>query len=107
MQVLVALRIGLRSLGRQRMRTLLTMLGMVIGVAAVITISAIGVGAQVAIEEGIESGGANMLIVLAGNRTIGGVRLGFGASSRLTADDADAIRALPDVAYVSPELRTR
>src|SRR5579872_2806879 len=107
MPVLVALRVGLRSLERQRMRTLLTMLGMVIGVAAVIAISGIGVGAQQAIEEGIESGGANMLIVLAGNRTIGGVRLGFGASSRLTAADAEAIRALPDVAYVSPGLRTR
>ena len=92
---------------RQRLRTLLTMLGMVIGVAAVIAISAIGVGAQQAIEDRIESGGANMLIVLAGNRTIGGVRLGMGASSRLTAEDADAIRAIPNVAYVSPGLRMR
>jgi putative ABC transport system permease protein len=107
MRMLVALMIGLRSLGRQRLRTVLTMLGMVIGVAAVIAISAIGVGAQQAIEDRIESGGTNMLIVLAGNRTIGGVRLGMGASSRLTTDDADAIRALPDVAYVSAGLRTR
>jgi len=107
MPIIVALMVGLKSLRRQRMRTVLTMLGMVIGVAAVIAISAVGVGAQQAIEDRIESGGANMLIVLAGNRTIGGVRLGMGASSRLTAEDADAIRALPDVAYVSPGLRTR
>ncbi|HEX4565612.1 MAG TPA: ABC transporter permease [Vicinamibacterales bacterium] len=107
MRVVVALMVGLKSLQRQRLRTVLTMLGMVIGVAAVIAISAIGVGAQQAIEDRIESGGANMLIVLAGNRTIGGVRLGMGASSRLTAEDADAIRALPNVAYVSPGLRMR
>jgi hypothetical protein len=107
MRVLVALMVGLKSLQRQRLRTVLTMLGIVIGVAAVIAISAIGVGAQQAIEDRIESGGANMLIVLAGNRTIGGVRLGIGASSRLTAEDADAIRALPNVAYVSPGLRMR
>jgi len=107
MRVVVALMVGLKSLQRQRLRTVLTMLGMVIGVAAVIAISAIGVGAQQAIEDRIESGGANMLIVLAGNRTIGGVRLGMGASSRLTAEDADAIRAIPDVAYVSPGLRMR
>jgi len=99
--------VGWTALGRNRMRTLLTMLGMIIGVAAVISIAAIGTGAQVEIEDRIEAGGANMLVVLAGNRTIGGVRLGFGASSRLTAADADAICALPDVAYVSPGLRTR
>jgi len=99
--------IGFTALRRNRMRTVLTMLGMVIGVGAVITIAAIGTGAQEAIEERIESGGANMLVVLAGNRTIGGVRLGMGASSKLTAEDADAIRALPDVALVSPGLRLR
>jgi putative ABC transport system permease protein len=107
MRLRVALMVGWTALGRNRMRTLLTMLGMIIGVAAVISIAAIGTGAQVEIEDRIEAGGANMLVVLAGNRTIGGVRLGFGASSRLTAADADAIRALPGVAYVSPGLRTR
>ncbi len=103
----VAFMVGLAALRRNRMRTLLTMLGMIVGVAAVISIAAIGTGAQDAIEERIESGGANMLVVLAGNWTIGGVRLGLGASSRLTAEDATAIRALPDVAYVSPGLRMR
>jgi len=107
MGFLVALMVGLAALQRNRMRTGLTMLGMVVGVAAVIAIAAIGTGAQEAIEDRIAAGGANMLVVRAGNWTIGGVRLGMGASSRLTAEDADAIRALPGVAYVSPGLRTR
>jgi putative ABC transport system permease protein len=107
MRLKVAFMVGLGALRRNRMRTLLTMLGMIVGVASVIAISAIGTGAQDAIEERIESGGANMLVVMAGNWTIGGVRLGLGASSRLTEQDAAAIRALPEIAYVSPGLRTR
>ena len=103
----VALLVGLNALMRNRMRTVLTMLGMIIGVAAVICIAAIGTGAQEAIEDSIAASGANMLVVRAGNRTIGGVRLGMGASSRLTDEDAAAIRALPGVAYVSPGLRMR
>lgn len=107
MGFLVALTAGLAALRRNRLRTILTMLGMMIGVAAVIGIAAIGTGAQEAIEDRIAAGGANMIIVRAGNRTIGGVRLGMGASSRLTADDAAAIRALPGVALVSAGLRIR
>ena len=107
MRFTVAFMVGLGALRRNRMRTLLTMLGMIVGVASVIAIAAIGTGAQDAIEERIEAGGANMLVVMAGNWTIGGVRLGLGASSRLTEADAFAIRDLPEVAYVSPGLRTR
>ena len=107
MGLLVAFTIGLAALQRNRMRTALTMLGLMVGVAAVIAIAAIGAGAQEAIEDRIEAGGADMLVVRAGNRTIGGVRLGMGASSRLTAEDAAAISALPGVAEVSPGLRTR
>jgi putative ABC transport system permease protein len=107
MRLVVALSTGVSALRRHRMRTGLTMLGMVIGVAAVIGIAAVGTGAQEAIEDRIVAAGANMLVVRAGNRTIGGVRLGMGASSRLTAADAAAIHALPDVAYVSPGLRIR
>ena len=88
------------------MRSTLTMLGIVIGVAAVIAIVALGAGAKQAIEDRITSAGANMIVVRAGNRTIGGVRLGMGASSRLTAADADSLRALPTVRFVSPGLRT-
>jgi putative ABC transport system permease protein len=107
MALLIALMIGLAALQRNRMRTALTMLGLTVGVAAVIAIAAIGAGAQEAIEDRIAAGGASMLVVRAGNRTIGGVRLGMGASSRLTPEDAAAIRALPGVASVSPGLRTR
>jgi putative ABC transport system permease protein len=107
MALLIALMIGLAALQRNRMRTALTMLGLTVGVAAVIAIAAIGAGAQEAIEDRIAAGGASMLVVRAGNRTIGGVRLGMGASSRLTPEDAAAIRALPGVAFVSPGLRTR
>jgi putative ABC transport system permease protein len=107
MNLRIALLIGLHALMRNRMRTVLTMLGMIIGVAAVICIAAIGTGAKEAIEDSIAAQGANMLVVRAGNRTIAGVRLGMGASSRLTAADAAAIRALPGVAYVSPGLRMR
>src|SRR5262245_16084552 len=107
MRWLVALQISFAALRRNRMRTLLTMLGMIVGVAAVISIAALGAGARESIEARITSAGTNMIVVLAGNRTIGGVRLGMGASSRLTADDAAAIRAVADVAAVSPGLRMR
>ena len=89
------------------MRALLTMLGMIVGVVSVIGIAAVGRGAKQAIEGRITASGANMIVVRAGNRTIGGVRLGLGASSRLTAADAAALSALPGVAHVSPGLRTR
>jgi putative ABC transport system permease protein len=95
------------ALRRNRMRTALTVLGMIIGVAAVISIAALGAGARETIEDRISASGANLLIVRAGNRTIGGVRLGMGSSSRLDAADAAALRLLPGVAYVSPGLRTR
>ena len=107
MRWLVALQVGLAALARNRMRTVLTMLGIIIGVGAVITIAALGAGARESIEDRITSAGTNMLVIRAGNRTIGGVRLGMGASSRLTAEDAAAIRALADVAYVSPGVRVR
>jgi putative ABC transport system permease protein len=103
----VAIGIGLTALGRHRMRTLLTILGMIIGVAAVISVAALGAGAREAIEDRISASGANMIVIRAGNRTIGGVRLGMGASSRLRDTDAAAMRALPGVAWVSPGLRTR
>jgi len=107
MWFVIALMLGLAALRRNRMRTALTMLGMMVGVAAVISIAAFGTGAQDAIEDRIAAGGANMLVVRAGNRTIGGVRLGMGASSRLTSEDAAALRAVPGVSLVSPGLRTR
>jgi putative ABC transport system permease protein len=106
MTLALAIRVGLQAMRRSLMRTVLTMLGVVIGVAAVIAIVALGVGARQSIEDRITSAGANMIIVMAGNRTIGGVRLGMGASSRLTEADANALRALPGVQFVSPGLHT-
>ena len=106
-RIWIALVIGVSALRRNRMRALLTMLGMIVGVASVIGIAAVGTGAKQAIEDRITASGANMIVVRAGNRTVGGVRLGMGASSRLTAADAAALSALPGVARVSPGLRTR
>ena len=106
-RIWIAFVIGVAALRRNRMRALLTMLGMIVGVASVIGIAALGTGARQTIEDRITASGANMIVVRAGNRTIGGVRLGMGASSRLTAADAAALRALPGVARLSPGLRMR
>ena len=95
MSFLMILRIALKALGRNKMRTALTMLGMIIGVAAVITMVALGSGAQTSIEAQIQSAGTNMIIVSAGNFSQGGVRQGQGNASTLVPDDAAAIAQLP------------
>ena len=84
MSPFMTFRIAFKALGRNKMRTGLTMLGMIIGVAAVITLVAMGNGAQAAIEDQIKGAGTNMITVNAGNFTQGGVRQGAGASSSLT-----------------------
>jgi putative ABC transport system permease protein len=89
------------------MRTALTMLGMIIGVAAVITMVALGSGAQTSIEAQIQSAGTNMIIVSAGNFSQGGVRQGQGNASTLTPDDAAAITRLPGVQYSAAGSNTR
>ena len=94
MSFLMILRIALKALGRNKMRTALTMLGMIIGVAAVITMVALGSGAQTSIEAQIQSAGTNMIIVSAGNFSQGGVRQGQGNASTLVPDDAAAIAQL-------------
>jgi putative ABC transport system permease protein len=103
----VVIRTALLALRRSLLRTCLTVLGLVIGVAAVITIVSLGQGARALIEEEVEGAGTNLIIVSAGNWTQGGVRLGMGSSSTLTAEDAEAIRSIPGVAYVSPGVRIR
>ena len=101
-------RIALKALGRNKMRTGLTMLGMIIGVAAVITLVALGNGAQSAIEDQIKSAGTNMITVNAGNFTTGGVRQGSGAASTLTVEDAEAIRKeIAGVQYLSAGANSR
>jgi putative ABC transport system permease protein len=84
------------------MRTSLTMLGMIIGVSAVITLVAMGNGATAVIEDQIKGAGTNMITVNAGNVSQGGVRGGAGSSSTLTVEDADAIREeVPGVQYLA------
>ncbi|MCK9283959.1 MAG: ABC transporter permease [Rhodocyclaceae bacterium] len=90
------------AMGANKLRTFLTMLGMVIGVAAVVLMTAIGQGAQLAVAESINSMGANLFIVLSGSTTSGGVRAGGGNAPTLTLADAAAIRDLPGVAEVAP-----
>jgi ABC-type antimicrobial peptide transport system permease subunit len=107
MNVFVAFRSALRSLAGNPMRSLLTMLGIIIGVAAVITMIAIGTGAQQRIEEQLRNLGSNILRVSPGAVTQSGVRLGGGSGNTLTEDDARAINLeLPDVLAAAPSLRT-
>ncbi|HVN35868.1 MAG TPA: ABC transporter permease [Casimicrobiaceae bacterium] len=90
------------AMGANRLRTVLTMLGMMIGVAAVIMMLAIGRGAQFMVDQSIASMGSNLFIVLSGSAMAGGVRLGSGATPTLTTGDADAIAELPTIAAVAP-----
>src|SRR5512137_1134077 len=88
------------------MRTFLTMLGIIIGVAAVIAMLAIGQGAEYSVEQQINSLGTNVLIVLPGTQQLGSIRIGAGTTTTLTEDDADAIaKECPSVAFVSPGTR--
>ena len=107
MSFLMIVRIALKALGRNKMRTGLTMLGMIIGVAAVITMVALGSGAQRSIETQIQAAGTNVIIVAAGNFSAGGVRQGQGSSSTLVPDDAAAISQLPGVQYVAAGMNMR
>src|SRR5262245_48391328 len=107
MSMLMTLRVALKALARNKLRTILTMLGMIIGVGAVITMVALGTGAQMAIEERILGAGTNMITVFPGSASTGGVRQGGGSSSRLVPDDAKALRELQDVLFVSEGLQNR
>jgi putative ABC transport system permease protein len=91
MTFVMIFRIAFKALARNKMRTALTMLGMIIGVAAVITMVALGTGAQSSIETQIQSAGTNMIIVSAGNFSQGGVRQGQGNAPTLVPEDAAAI----------------
>ena len=96
------LREAWRAMAANRLRTFLTMLGMVIGVGAVILMLAIGQGAQVLVKQAISSMGSNLFIVLSGFSTAAGVRSGTGAAPTLTIQDARAIAELTSVAAVAP-----
>src|SRR5262245_32039996 len=102
---LASMRIALRALRVNKLRSTLTMLGIIIGVAAVITMIAVGAGAQARVEEQIKSLGSNLILLLPGSVTSGGARMGSGSRNTLTEDDAYAIQR--DVANVqaAPQLR--
>ena len=93
MNLMVNVRIALRALRVNRLRSVLTMLGIIIGVAAVIAMVAVGSGATARIQEQIQSIGSNFIIVLSGSVTSGGIRLGQGSVMTLTEDDAKIGRA--------------
>ena len=90
------------AMGANRLRTILTMLGMVIGVGAVILMLAVGQGAQQQVQASIASMGSNLFIILSGSTTSGGARMGGGAAPTLTIADAQAIEELPSVLAVAP-----
>ena len=107
MSILMTLRIALKALNRNKLRTMLTMLGMIIGVGAVITMVALGKGAQTTIEDQVKAAGTNMININPGNFSAGGVRGGQGTSSRLMPEDAEAVRKVPGVEYVAAGANTR
>ncbi len=103
--VLAGLPIALRALRVNKMRSALTMLGIIIGVSAVIAMIAVGSGAKAQITAHIASIGSNLLIVRSGSTTSGGLRMGSGTVPTLTVDDSEAILdEVPSVRLVAPEL---
>ncbi len=106
MNLLATLRVALNALRVNLLRSVLTMLGIIIGVAAVITMLAVGSGAEARIKEQIKSLGSNLMIITAGARTANGARIGTGITPDLTEDDAAAIaREVPEVEAVAPTYR--
>ena len=109
--LLVSGQIAVRALKRNALRTGLTMLGVVIGVAAVIAMVALGSGARGSVETSLKSAGTNIIQISAGNYTRGGesmnIASGLGAATTLTIDDAHAIRGISGVQHVSAGVRNR
>jgi putative ABC transport system permease protein len=107
MNLLVIFRVAFRALARNKMRSALTMLGIIIGVGAVIAMVSVGQGAQASIQEQISSMGTNMLTVFSGSMNFGGVRSGTGSTSTntFTVEDVEAIRReCPTVAMATPSV---
>jgi putative ABC transport system permease protein len=107
MRIIATIRIALRALRRNKMRSLLTMLGIIIGVGSVITAVSLTTGATKQVESQVQSLGESVLTVFSGNFTSGGTRGGWGSAPTLTVDDALAIAKLPNAVAVSPEVRDR
>ncbi len=107
MDLLQTLKIALRALRTNKMRSFLTMLGIIIGIAAVIAMMAVGAGARHVIAQQIASIGSNIILVIPGSTTSGGIRIGTGASQTLTSDDVKAIMAeCPSVETAAPTVRS-
>ena len=107
MSPLQVLRVAVRALLRNKMRSFLTTLGVIIGVSAVIAMVAIGEGAKARVEEAFASMGSNLLVVLSGTTSASGAHGGFGSMPTLTWDDLKAIRSEASaVRYASPQLRS-
>ena len=103
MDFISILRIALRALARNKMRSILTMLGIIIGVGAVIATVGVGQGAQQQVQANIASMGTNLVFVSAGSVNRGGLRLGGGATKTLVYDDMRAIlQECPAVASAAP-----
>ena len=107
MRIFASLRIAGRALRRNKMRSLLTMLGVIIGVGAVIAAVSLTTGATKQVEDQVASLGENVITVFSGNFTSGAMRGGWGSAPTLTIEDAKAIAQLPNVAAVSEEVRDR
>lgn len=100
--------ISVRALRRNMMRTILTALGVIIGVGAVITMVGLGQGARAEVEAQVNRLGQNVVLVFPGARSLGGVSIGGGSANTLTVDDARAIRdEIPEVIAASPEVRSQ
>ncbi len=100
--------VALRALQRNTLRTLLTALGIIIGVAAVIIMVGLGQGASSEVEEQVTRLGQNVILIFPGERSLGGVSIGGGSANTLTVDDARALRdEIPEVVAASPEVRSQ
>jgi putative ABC transport system permease protein len=98
-------RLALRALARNKMRSALTMLGIIIGVGAVIAVVSIGQGAQYLVQQGIQAMGTNAVFIMAGSNRAGGVRQGYGGVKTLTIDDMNAIlREIPLIKQAAPSV---
>jgi putative ABC transport system permease protein len=107
MNFLAAVRSAFRALAANTLRSILTMLGIIIGVAAVITMIAVGRGATDRVQEQMKGLGSNIMLVMPGGLTAGGVRLGASTGQGLSEDDANAIaRDVPEVQVAAPSMRT-
>jgi putative ABC transport system permease protein len=107
MGILISLKAALTALERNKMRTFLTMLGVIIGVAAVIAMVSVGSGASAQVEKSISSMGSNTIYIFPGTQSSSGARTAIGSGRTLTIEDSQAMTSeCPSVAYATPQLRT-